>query len=411
MALRSKKNVAEQPNSLEVGKPPAQQIKKATLVVPHATATREFERQERLDMLARVPEESSITTHLTTTNYHVDRSIREATLAHHNQWLEEEETLVFTSSSDLKVYLGTHRDPLEIPVALERIRQLGESTALTARIVLGIWNIRRFNHQLAKDGTVAMRVEEVLEWRGIKKHSHVAYPGSAKRYTNGYETKYKEQVLRDLDALASCCVRGRVTVTFKGKQTKTSINGPYLTYSIVTQETLWREDTIVGVFVGPGSWINAYEEYDNYFLAEIDRKIFQFHPQRQQHEIRIALYLTEHWRQGARRDAFEKPITMADLLAASMIHVDKAHLTSQFAPRIENALTTLWEQGIIGGKAEPKPCIPIDTTKSWGRAWLGSKWVIVPPAEVQKYYATTISLPPAKQVKQGRKHSKREATG
>ncbi len=383
MVSRGKK--AHQQLPLEVEIPPP--IKKPALYM-NAVSVNDAERQERLEMLARIPKEAGAS-HLSSTNYQVDRSIREASLANDDQWQEEEETLVFTSSNQLKVYLGTPKNPLEMSEALKRIRKLGETTVLTARIVLGIWNLRRVNNQLAKNGSVAMRLEEILEWRGIKKHTYLAYPGTQVRYTDGYRMEHKEQVLRDLDLLATCCVRGRVCVTFKGKKTNLSINGPYLRYAIVTRETLWTDEAIAGVFVAPGDWINTYTEQDNYFFAEIDRRIFQLHPQNEQHELRLALFLTERWREQGKKGNGDEPLTMADLLAASMIRVDKTNLTTRFAPRIQKALNNLWEKKIIG--APPTCLTPVDTTKSrWGKDWLASKWLIVPPPEIQRYYETTL---------------------
>jgi hypothetical protein len=355
----------------------------------NATTVDATERQERLNMLAHIQNDIGAT-HLSSTNYHVDKSIREASLAGHDQWQEEEETLVFTSSNHLKVYLGTPKHPLEMSEALRRIRELGETTALTARIVLGIWNLRRANNQLAKNGSVAMRLEEVLEWRGIKKHSYLAYPSTQIRHTDGYRVEHREQVLKDLDLLASCCVRGKVRVTFKSKPTNFSINGPYLRYAVVTHETLWAEEAIAGIFVAPGDWINTYTDQDNYFFAEIDRRIFQLHPQNEQHEIRLALFLTEKWReQGKKGSNYAGKITMADLLAASIIRIDKANLTNRFVPRIERALDNLSEKKIIG---RPALCLnPPDTTKArWGKDWLASEWIIVPPPEIQSYYETTL---------------------
>jgi len=378
---------------------PPQELKKSvvTSVATHATAILASERQERLDMLARIHTERSLPTHLATTNYHVDRSIREASLAHRDQWQEEEEMLVFTSSNKLKVYLGTRRAPLDVDEALLRIRELSESTALTARIVLGIWNIRRANNQLAKNGSVAMRLEEVLEWRGIKKHSHTVFPGSEKRYTDGYEPRYKQMVLKDLDLLASCYVRGRVNGTFKGRPVKINIDSSYLNYSLVSQETLWNNELIAGVFIVPGDWINAYTEQDNFFLAETDQKIFTLNPQNEQHELRLGLYLTERWRETAKDGTFNRPISMADLLAASIIPVNKHNLTSRFVPRIENALDTLWQKGILG--AAPICIDEIDKTKShWGKNWLAARWILVPPPDVQQFYETTLQHTQPKQI-------------
>lgn len=407
MAAHSKKR----PSSEESDSSQSVQKRMVSYIPSHASAIAKAEQHERLEIIERIPENACAgITYLTTTNYQVDRSIREATLATPDQWQEESEMLVFTSSDKIKVYLGTPRNPLEMNEALKRIRELSESTALTARIVLGLWNIRRSSNQLTKNGSVAIRLEEVLEWRGIKKHSYLAHPdvpGCSKRYTDGYPPKYKDQVLKDLDLLASCCVRGRVNCTFRSKSVEVSINGPYLNYSIVTYKTLWADDATAGFFVVPGDWINAYAEYDNYFLAEIDREIFQFHPHKQQHEIRLALYLTERWRIQAREGKFEEPISMSELLAASMIHVDKTNLTKRFAPRIEGALKELWVRKIIGGE-EPKPIEEIDRQKSqWGKDWLASRWIIKPPLEIQEFYEATLKPPLHSLYKPRKKEHKR----
>src|ERR1019366_3814813 len=43
----------------------------------------------------------------------------------------------------LHVYLGDPDYPLSMTETREIIRELGESTVLTARIILGLWNIQR----------------------------------------------------------------------------------------------------------------------------------------------------------------------------------------------------------------------------------------------------------------------------
>ncbi len=83
-----RKTKAHQQLSLEVEVPPP--TKKPALYT-NASSVDEAERQERLEMLARIPKEIEAS-HLSSTNYQVDRSIREASLADHDQWQEEEET-------------------------------------------------------------------------------------------------------------------------------------------------------------------------------------------------------------------------------------------------------------------------------------------------------------------------------
>src|SRR5947209_10899002 len=110
MVSRSKKQPSEGPTFALAG-----QKKGAPYVPSHASTVTDAEQQERLEIIERIPEKADAAiTYLTTTNYQVDRSIREATLATPDQWQEEAEMLVFTSSDKLKVYLGTPRNPLEI---------------------------------------------------------------------------------------------------------------------------------------------------------------------------------------------------------------------------------------------------------------------------------------------------------
>src|SRR5437867_2661509 len=108
MTTPTKKRSAPSADSSQVGQ------KKETSYMPtHASVITGRERQERLAIIERIPANAcAALTHLTTTNYQVDRSIREATLASPNDWQEEMDVLVFTSSDTLKVYLGTPRAPL-----------------------------------------------------------------------------------------------------------------------------------------------------------------------------------------------------------------------------------------------------------------------------------------------------------
>jgi hypothetical protein len=343
--------------------------------LPYASSITETEHQELLEKLALLPENiDAETSQLTTLSYQVDHTIREACLADPKQWREELGTLVFTSSNKLKVYLGRPDTPLSIDEAQTRIHQLGMNTVLTARIVLGLWNTRKSNRLLqTENGSVVMRLEEVFEWRGLKKRSRKVV-GSDKRYDDGYRLTDKSEVLKDLDLLASCCVKGQITCTSEGKRVQETINSSYLYYGILIREAYRPEGTTVGVFVRPGDWLHPYETYSNYFVATTDRRILQFNPHDQQHELKLILFLTERWRQHKHKP--DEPIIMAHLLALSMIHVDKGNLTNRFAPRIQEALDTLQKRGTIG----QQQCItPVDTSQPrWGNTWLASQWIITP---------------------------------
>ncbi|GAC1378198.1 MAG: hypothetical protein NVS2B12_37580 [Ktedonobacteraceae bacterium] len=320
------------------------------------------------------------------TNYRPDQAVREASLAQKSMWKPGDGEISYLASNTLEVYLGTPERPLEIPQALKQIRQLSESTVLTARIVLGLWNIRRHNDRVSKNGSVAVLLEEILQWQGVQKHSRVAHPGGNKRYTDGYRTEQKQRVLQDLALLASCNVRGNCTITVKGKSVSIQVDGPYMRYSVVSRKTLLNERIIVGFLVSPGDWISTYEQHQNYYLAEVDSQIFKLNPQNDRYALRIALYMTERWREQAKQGDFSTPIMMSELLAASMVEVDERHMTSRFIPRIEAALEKLEEMGIIGKQL----CLTnVDRNQSrWSRDWLASRWEILPPLKlIQEYQA------------------------
>lgn len=328
-----------------------------------------------------------VSDNLKITNYRPDQAVREASLAQKNMWRPGDGEISYLASNTLEVYLGTPEHPLEIPQALKQIRRLSESTVLTARIVLGLWNIRRHNDRISKNGSVAVLLEEILQWQGAQKHSRIVHPGTTKRYTDGYRTEQKQRVLQDLALLASCNVRGNCTITVKGKSVPIQVDGPYMRYSVVSRKSIWDENKIIiGFLVSPGDWISTYEQHQNYYLAEVDSQIFKLNPQNDRHALRLALYLTERWREQAKLGDFSTPIMMAELLAASMIEVDERHMTSRFVPRIEAALQKLEYMGILGKQI----CLnDVDRNQTrWSKDWLASRWEILPPLKlIQEYQA------------------------
>lgn len=332
-----------------------------------------------------------VTTTMTVTNYRPDQAVREASLAKKEHWRPREGEISYFASNTLEVYLGTPEHPLELSQAFRQIRQLSESTVLASRILLGLWNARRYNNRASKNGSVAVLLEEILQWQGLQKHSRMAHPGAKKRYTDGYRIEQKQRVIQDLALLASCNVRGTCSITVKGKTMSIEVDGPYLRYSIVSRKTSEGDKVIIGFLVSPGDWINTYEQHQNYSLAEVDSQIFKLNPQNDRYALRLALYLTERWREQAPLGNFSVPITMADLLAASMIEVDERHLTNRFVPKVEAALLQLEEMGVIG---KQQKLAEIDTTQArWGKEWLSAQWEILPPLKLIQEYQMIHSTP------------------
>lgn len=431
----SETNIVEEGNS-EVS---------ALLYQAFSDATKDMERDEAAHYLATVFEDRTLETEriferistekssqLPVTNYHPDRAMREASLAHKEDWKSNGEgEFSYIASNTLEVYLGTKGQPLDIRDALKEIRKLSESTVLTGRILLGLWNVRRYNNQqVSKDGSVAILLDEILQWQGIQKHSRVAHPGTGttKRYTDGYRTEQKQRVLQDLALLASCHVRGTCTMIIRGKATPIEVDGPYIRYDTVSRKTIWDEKVILGFLVSPGGWIGTYEQHQVSSFAHIDSQIFTLNPQNDRYALRLALYLAERWREQAKDGNFSTPLIMSDLLAASMIDVDKRHLTADFAPAIEKALLKLEKMSVIGkqmcitgfhvgvdeeqthtcmrmhlqpGKEAHSRTVSNDACLTasahdqarWGKEWLASRWEILPPLELIHAYQALTSSP------------------
>jgi hypothetical protein len=324
---------------------------------------------------------------LVTSSHHPDTAVREASLAPRDQWQANQDGgLTYLASNALEVYLGDSGQPLEFGEALNKLRLLNDSTVLTARIALGLWNSRRDDKALSKNGSVPVLLDELLAWQGHEKLKRIAHPGtdSPKRYSDGYRTMQKQRVIQDMTVLAACHIRGSAEFVVGGKSTQIEVDGPYLRYDLVSRRTRSGERILIGFLVAPGGWITTYEQGQNELFAQIDRAIFRLNPQNDKYALRMALYLTERWREQAKSGAFSTPITMSALLAASMIEVDKAHLTSEFAPKIETALQRLEIMHIV----DKQLCLkPVDKTKAhWGKEWLASRWEILPPAELIRAY-------------------------
>lgn len=370
--------------------------------------------EEQLEILSRLPasEQWDDVSQLLVPNYQPDRAIREAVLAAVDDWQLLDQTMIYVASNQLLVYLGTKQKPLPVEDALKTIGQFSGSTVLTARIALALWHQRRHERQLAKNGAAAMRLDEILFLRGIKKRSIPAYPGSESDqiYTIGYRQEDKQAILTDLAILQQCIVRGECTINVRGKWQNISVDDEYLRHTIVYKRTK-RGREIAGLFVSAGDWINVYEDQRTIFLAAVEREVFKLNPHDEQHELRIGLYLTERWREQARSQCYDKPISIQELLDASVIPIDKKH-AYRFIPRIDDALKQLYIKGILGAEAH---CLnpPDRTQPRWTKDWLASKWVLIPPSGVQDLYLTVpapvvLALPePEQPVKERLSHGRR----
>jgi len=383
------------------------------------TALSHLATKRQLEMVSHLPSTElwGAVSHLSMPNYQPDRAIRAAVLAPHawRRWRKDGTDYLayrypMNPMKDLHVFLGGVRPP-SLEEGTEIVKAFRLSMVLTGRICLAVWLSRRREDHLSQTGSALINLDEILAIRGMKKSRTIIHHGERRdiSYSNGYRWEDKQAILEDLMLLQQCYVQGECAINIDGQWHYLGVDDQYLRFSLLTRKTSWGTEEKLGIFVTAGNWINAYEANNNIYVAEVEREVFKLNPQQDFHELLLGLYLTERWRDLARKEEYAKPISMKELLEGSMISVDRKN-PSRFIKRIDDALESLFARGILGIEAH---CLnPADRTQlRWTEAWLASQWVLLPPESVVEHYHRTIAgplpaitaLPSPKKTRQARK--------
>jgi hypothetical protein len=356
------------------------------------------------------------------------RAVRQASFAPKGSWKEDRmkgqaQRLCYLADNGIEVSLGTLENPLDLVQAREEIKKLGELTVLIDRLLFWFWNIRRHPRPgdgkvfIGKNGSVPVSIHEILQMLGYQKHRKREYAGGDQRYTDGYRPEDKALLKWNIMMLSAFQVQG--TLVGEESSIPLDIHGAYLRFSLA----FW-EGVHVGYLISPGDWINTINLLDIPTLVKIDEQIFKFNRQREQHEIRLCLYLAERFRDQAKEGTLGQPLrvpvenqpgryrypTMEELLDGSLIKIDRNNLTQRFAPRIEDALQALEQKNIIG-RAEP--VTPVDKEQAhWGKAWLGAPMLIQAPdtliSEYRLLQQTTVLGIPSREASKKKRQAKQQ---
>jgi hypothetical protein len=356
--------------------------------------------KRQLEMASHLPptETWNSILHLPVPNYQPDRAVKAAIIAKQGWGKWKKDGNVYwayrypmSPAHTLHVFLGGPRPPSpEEGKAI--VEQLDLRTVLTGRICLSIYLTRRRDEHLTQTGSALISLDEILTIRGVKK-SRTARHGAIS-YTNGFRWEDKQAILEDLVLLQQCFIEGTSVINVKGEWKELGVDSDqYVRFSLLTeknQRTGVNEK--VGVFFTPGNWLNLYETQNVIYIAEVEREVFKLNTKHETHEILIGLALTERWRDLAKKKDYDRPISMQDLLEASVITFDKKN-PKRFIERIEDALNELYKRGILG--APPKYLAPIDRTKSrWTGDWLACQLQLVPPGSIVEHYHTALTTFP-----------------
>ncbi len=328
--------------------------------------------------------------HLIVTSTAGDTAFRESCLDA-DGWIYSESMPYYRSSDQIIVYLENPTRTVDLETAESRIRSFGETTVMTARIALGFWILERENPaRLQSNGTIAIRPEDILIWRGIAQHTRAAYSGSEARISDGYESKYFEQVHRDFLYIQDCYMYSE-----QGQPIK--FEGPYAHVTAIRgQRTLWGpSDEVLFYLFAPGGWIVSAtgKAYSHFGIAL--KRVFELRPNRQKYALRIALYLIERWAQLSSKGDFEEAICMRDLLRSSIIDPDRIDFPVLRNSVIHALTEILPKQKIVGKVQQYIP--PALLTRSQKEQFLASYWSLPPHSDILQQYGDLLQVRPRSQ--------------
>lgn len=232
------------------------------------------------------------------------------------------------------------------------------------------------------DDVVEIQLDDLLAIRGLK----AKLGGEGRR--GGYEEKQRRQVLQSLSIIQKLWIDLDKTVVYeKGKPAETKLQGRAflfvdqdrkevpITNGIGERKIRYKVDRIFARYLfGSGRQV-----------ALLPLKVLHYDPYRKSWEKRLTRYLSWRWRIQARKGEFNQPNKIRTLLEAIGVKINE-RTPSRTRERLESALDTLQQDGLIGTWHYDKWDESIADQKGWGRIWLNAMMIIHPPELIKEQY-------------------------
>lgn len=265
---------------------------------------------------------------------------------------------------------------------------LDDARASALLVCLGKW-FAETGGNLTWPDTIRVHVDDILAFRGIKKHTH-----------GGYEPKQKEATKEDLLFLAGLWVRSHQKVwegTRGGKRrpVEVDVDDPLVLVSLESTVDLWGERIPYAFRFSPGPWAKHYlgDGGGAKWTTPILRQIMRYDPRQGvgRMKMRLGIYLAFQWRIRAGAGTWEQPWKLRTLLEGARIAVPAGH-PQRFFPRVLRALDELHRDGVLA------VCEAIDTPgwtapadeppKRWVPRLLDARWRLLPEDAARKRLPT-----------------------
>jgi len=229
---------------------------------------------------------------------------------------------------------------------------------------------------------VEIQLDDLLAIRGLKPK----LGGDGRR--GGYEEKQRNQVLQSLSIIQKLWISLDKAVFYEnGRRAETKLEGRAfifvdedrkecpVTNEISDKMIRYKVDKVFAkLLVGSGRQV-----------ALLPLKVLHYDPYRKTWEKRLARYLSWRWRIQARKGQFLQPNKVSTLLEALGAEMNE-RTPSRTRERLEKALDTLQEDGVIESWYYEKWEESIADQKGWGRIWLQSMIIISPPESIKEHY-------------------------
>ncbi|MFB5281758.1 helix-turn-helix domain-containing protein [Peribacillus sp. Hz7] len=229
---------------------------------------------------------------------------------------------------------------------------------------------------------VEIQLDDLLSIRGLKPK----LGGEGRR--GGYEMKQREQVVKSLTKIQSLWIELEKAIIYeKGKPVQVKLQGrtfifknqKKLEYEVAKQanekKLMFTVDKVFAKYLyGSGRQV-----------ALLPTKALQYNPYRQTWEKRLTRYFSWRWRTQARKGDYQQPNKICTLLDSIGENMNK-RIPSRTRDRLEKALDTLVEDGVITAWHYEKWEESIASNKGWARIWMNSTIVVKPPDVIIEQY-------------------------
>lgn len=290
----------------------------------------------------------------------------------------------FTDATGVQVYAappatGSTPSPEAIAAASKLVLDLDDDKVSAFIICLGKW-FAAGGAAAAQLEPARLHVEDVLAFRGLKKHAH-----------GGYRPEQREEAKHDILFLRNLWVRSRdevweVTKRGKREQVAVAVDDPLLEVSIESTVDLWGTELPYAFRVRPGPWAKHYLGEGTHWTTSVLRQIMRYHPYSDRLKMRLGIYLAFQWRIRARAGTWGQPWKLSTLLEGAKIGVPDRN-PQRFFPQVIRALAGLQEDGVLA------VCEALDfpdwrppgdePPKRWVPKLLNGRWRLLPPDAVR----------------------------